>query len=169
MDQFLTRYLNDHLAGSSSALLLIQELADSHDAPEARKFLLQLKDDVIADRSRLENLLERIGQNPSALLKVAGGIVARIGGIKLMREKIEPGELGLFEGLEVLAVGVQGKRLLWVSLREIAVWFPEWNDIDFARLERQAIQQRDNIEFWRIKAAKEILADEKRRTGITTS
>jgi hypothetical protein len=163
MDQDLNRYLNDHLAGSSGALLLIQELAESHGATDAREFFLQLKEKVEADRSLLADLLERIGQNPSSLLQVAGGIAARIAGIKLMWEQVEPGKLGLFEALEMLALGVQGKRLLWVALREISVWFPEWNGIDFEELERQAIQQRDDIEFWRIQAAMDILADMERR------
>ncbi|MES2658006.1 MAG: hypothetical protein V4689_05280 [Verrucomicrobiota bacterium] len=165
MDQELTRYLNDHLAGSSGALLLIQELADHHDAPEARGFFLDLKEKVEADRSLLKELLERIGQSPSTLLQVAGGVAARIGGIKLMWEQIEPGKLGLFEALEMLALGVQGKRLLWVALGEITSWFPEWRDIDFAELELQAIQQRDDIELWRIEAALDILADVERRSG----
>ena len=167
MDHDIARYLNDHLAGSSGALLLIQELADSHEALEAREFFLQLKGKVEADRSFLEDLLKRIRRNPSAILKVAGKIAARIGGIKLMWEQIEPGQLGLFEGLEMLALGVHGKRLLWVSLREIVVWFPEWNGIDFAELEQQATQQRDSIEFWRLRAARDILADEERRAGET--
>lgn len=167
MDQELTRYLNDHLAGSSGALLLIQELADSHDEPEARGFFLQFKKKVEADRSLLEDLLVRIGQNPSVFLKVAGAIAARIGGIKLMWEQIEPGKLGLFEALEILALGVQGKCLLWVALREISPWFPEWHDIDFVKLEVQAIQQRDNIESWRIRAGIDILADVERRFGTT--
>lgn len=167
MDQEITRYLNDHLAGSSGALLLIQELADSHAAPEAREFFLQLKEKVAADRGVLEDLLQRIGQNPSTLLKLAGGLAARIGGIKLMWEQIEPGKLGLFEALEMLALGVQGKSLLWVALTEIAPWFPEWRGIDFTKLELQAIQQWDEIEFWRIEAAMDILVDEERRTGRT--
>lgn len=165
MDQDLTRYLNDHLAGSAGALLLIQKIADSHGVPEARKFFLDLKEKVEADRSLLEDLLDRIGRNPSALAEMAGGIAARIAGIKLMWEKVEPGKLGLFEALEMLALGVQGKRLLWVALTDNAAWFPEWKGIDFSKKERQAIQQRDDIEFWRIQAAKEILADVERRLG----
>jgi hypothetical protein len=167
MDQELTRYLNDHLAGSSGALLLIQELAGSHDDPEARDFFLQFKEKVKADRALLEDLLVRIGQNPSAFLKVAGAIAARIGGIKLMWEQIEPGKLGLFEALEMLALGVQGKCLLWVALREISAWIPEWHDIDFVKLELQAIQQRDEIESWRIQAGIDILADVERQSGTS--
>lgn len=164
MDDDITRYINDHLAGSSGALLLIQKLADSHDAPEARAFFIQLKDKVEADRALLEELLARIGQNPSSLLKAAGRVAARVGSIKLKWEQMEPGKLGLFETLEILALGVQGKRLLWVALREIAGWFHEWKGIDFVKCELQAIQQRDDIEFWRLQAAREILADSERRT-----
>lgn len=166
MDKDITRYLNDHLAGSSTALLLIQELADSHDAPEARNFFLHLNAAVEADRSTLENLFARIGQDPSALIKTAGGIAARITSIKLMWEQIEHGKLGLFEALELLALGVEGKRLLWGALREIAVWFPEWEGIDFAELDLRAIEQRAGIDFWRRRAAKEILADGERRAGF---
>lgn len=166
MDQELTRYLNDHLAGSSGAQLLIQDITDTHDAPQARDFFLHLKEMVEADIAMLEDLLERIGHNPSTLLKMAGGLTARVANIKLMWEQMKPGKLGLFEALEMLALGVQGKHLLWVALREIAERFPEWNGIDFTKLESEAIQQRDNIEFWRIEAAKDILVDSERLVGM---
>lgn len=165
MDQELARYLNDHLAGSSGALLLIQDIADNHDAPEAREFFLRLKEMVEADRAMLEDLLGRIGQNPSPLLMLAGGLAARVAGIKLMWEQMKPGRLGLFEALEMLALGVHGKRLLWVALREIAGRFPEWNGIDFTKLELEAIQQRNTTEYWRIEAAKDVLADAERPPG----
>lgn len=162
MDKNLTRYLNDHLAGSSGALWLIQRLAESHHAPEAREFFLHLREKVEADRSLLEDLLARIGQKPSGFLKMAGGIIARLTSIKLRWEGIAPGKHGLLEALEMLALGVQGKRLLWVALEDIAVRFPEWNGIDFAEKERQAVQQRDAIEFWRIDAAKNSLCEAER-------
>ena len=38
MDQDLQRYLNDHLAGSQSALVLIQDLADRQDDPDEAEF-----------------------------------------------------------------------------------------------------------------------------------
>jgi hypothetical protein len=69
----------------------------------------------------------------------------------------------MFEALEMLALGVQGKRLLWLVMQEIQPWFPEWSDYDFANLELEAIRQRDGVEVWRIEAAKESLISEKRR------
>lgn len=163
MDQDVARYLHDHLAGSSGALLLIQELADNHDCLEAKEFFTDLKEKVIGDRVLLEGLLEKIDQDRGALFKMAGSIAARVGGLKLLWEQVEPGKLGLFEALEMLTLGVQGKRLLWIALSEISVWFPEWGGIDFNKLEREAIEQRDGIEAWRLQAASDILADPERR------
>lgn len=167
MDEELARYLHDHLAGSSGALLLIQKLADNHDVPEAKEFFADLKRKVEEDRALLEELLQRIGKDQGTFFKIAGDVAARVGGIKLLWEKVEPGKLGMFEALEMLALGVQGKRLLWLALREIAVWFPEWRDIDFAELEREALGQRDGIEAWRIEASLDILADPGRRAAHT--
>ncbi len=167
MDQELTRYLNEHLAGSAGALLLIQKLAESHGEAEARDFFSLLNEKVESDRCLLEDLIQKLGKEPSTFLRIAGGITARIAGIKLMWEQMESGKLGLFEALEMLALGVHGKRLLWVALMEIADWIPEWDGIDFVALERQAIQQRDDIEFWRIQAAISILAPAERRHGIS--
>lgn len=165
MDNELTRYLNDHLAGSSGALLLIQEIADNHDIPEAKAFFTDLKEKVVEDRALLEELLKKIEESPSTLMKVAGGVAARVGGLKLMWEKVQPGKLGMFEALEMLALGVQGKRILWIALSNVSPWYPEWDDVDFASLELEAINQRDGIEAWRVEAALDSLICPQRRAG----
>lgn len=164
MDNELTRYINDHLAGSSGALLLIQELAENHDVPEASGFFTKLHGLVLEDRETLEGLLKGVEKAPSTLLKAAGGVAARVGGLKLMWEKVEPGHLGMFEALEMLALGIQGKRLLWVVCREISPWFPEWDHMNFAALEADALAQRDEVEKWRIAAGLDSLVDAERRT-----
>ncbi|MES2925029.1 MAG: hypothetical protein V4819_25965 [Verrucomicrobiota bacterium] len=158
MKQELERYLNDHLAGASGALLLIQHLIDTMEESEARDFLADLKVSVQADRELLQQLLTDAGMEPSTVLKVAGRITARFGLMKLMWEGLEPGMLGRFEAFEMLALGVQGKTLLWRALREIASCYREWGTHDFARLEQKAIEQRDGIERWRIEAARDSLS-----------
>ena len=55
----------------------------------------------------------------------------------------------------MLAIGIQGKRLLWVMLGEIAPQFPSWRDIHFADLELAAIQQRDAVEVRRLAAGRD--------------
>ena len=163
MDQELERYLNDHLAGASGALQLIQHLIETLDEPEAREFFVQLKADITGDRALLENLIISAGLETSAVLKATGAVAAKFGYLKLKWEGFEPGGLGIFEALEMLALGIQGKRLLWVALKEIACWIPEWNDRNFGNLELEAIRQRDGVELWRIEAALDTRASTERR------
>lgn len=152
--QELERYLNDHLAGATGALLVIEHIVSSMEKPEARDFFTGLKDDVQADREFLEEILLSADLEVSNTSKVMGGVTARVGLFKLMWEGLEPGKLGMFEALEMLALGVQGKRLLWLALEEIAPYYPQWSGHDFSDLERQAIEQRDGIEQWRLEAAR---------------
>lgn len=159
----LERYLNDHLAGSAGALLLISHLADTADLPGAPEFFTSLHGQVEADQKLLERLLDLAGMSPSGTSKAAGQLTARVGMLKLMWEGFKPGELGMFEALEMLAIGIQGKRLLWVALSEVTPWFHEWESIDFAALELDAIGQRDQVEAWRVEAARDILPGAERR------
>lgn len=169
MDQELQRYLNDHLAGASGAVVLIQHFVDTMDESEARDYFMQLKGKVESDIALLEDLLTSAGMQTSGVHKAAGNVTVRVGYLKLLWEGFEPGGLGLLEGLELLALGVQGKRLLWVSLNGVAHWFPEWKDVDFSKLEREAVEQRDGVEFWRFEAAKDVLVRMERRAAVANS
>lgn len=148
--------------------MVIQHFIDTMEESEARDYFLQLNRAVESDRVLLEHLLSSAGLKSSGLASAAGGITARVGFLKLMWEGFEPGELGMFEGLEMIALGIQGKRLLWLALREIACWFPEWDDVDFSKLELDAISQRDGVEFWRIEAARDTLPAVSRRAALST-
>lgn len=165
MDHALERYLDDHLAGSSGALLLIRDIAERIDIPEAKIFFDELAEKIEKDRGELEKLQEAIRKDSSTLLQAAGSIAARISGLKFRWEGFEPGSLGLFEVLEVIALGVTGKRLLWKALRAIRPAFPEWESIDLEGLEREASDQFEKVEHWRIEAAKRSLVSDGRGVG----
>lgn len=163
MDSNLERYLNDHLAGASGAVDLIASLAEASDNSAQSGFFRELGAKVEKDREFLKNLLEKIGQRDSGLLQVAGSLTEKAGRLKLLWEGLEPGKLGMFEALEMLCLGIQGKRLLWRILTRIAPWVPEWSEIDFAALEREAIDQRNAVEEHRLQAGMEALVDGRRK------
>lgn len=152
MNQDLERYLNDHLAGSCGAISMIQDLADRQESESGREFFLHLKASVEGDQDQLKRLLDRAGLEQSRTLQVAGSLTAKAGRLKLLWDGLDPGELGMFEALEILALGIQGKRLLWVMLGKIAAGMPHWEGVNFEELERAAIQQRDAVEARRIEA-----------------
>jgi hypothetical protein len=163
MDDSLLRYLNDHLAGATGAIGLIEKLATSaEDAGEAA-FFHDLQQAVEADRDLLKDLIARLGESSSTVLQAAGSITGAASRLKLSWEGMEPGRLGRFEAMEVLALGIQGKRLLWLVLEELAPFVPEWEGIDFAELELQAIDQRHAVESLRLEAGADALLDPARR------
>lgn len=160
MNTELHRYLNDHLAGSAGAIGVIKKLADTADDPEESEFFRDLGQKVDADRDLLKRLIAQLGESSSFLLEAAGGITGAASRLKLAWEGIQPGQLGRFEALELLALGIQGKRLLWSVLAEIGPRIPEWNAVKFADLELDAIEQRDSVEERRIAAGREALLSE---------
>lgn len=153
----MEHYLNDHLAGATGAISLIGDVADRQEESAERLFYLDLKDQVSSDRDLLKELIRRAGMEEKILTWIAGDISARVGKLKLMWDGLEPAKLGQFEALEMLALGIQGKRLLWTVLGEVAPLYPEWEGIDFAALARDAKTQRDAVEQRRIRSGCETL------------
>lgn len=100
MDHDITRYLNEHLAASSSTLCLLQKLADTHEGPGARGFFLDLQEAFEADRTLLENLLERLGQKPPASDKKARSLNPRTRRFPLKENGIEFWRIR--EGIDIL-------------------------------------------------------------------
>ncbi|WP_341408129.1 hypothetical protein [Luteolibacter soli] len=157
MNKELYRYLNDHLAGSAGAIGIIEKLADTADDPEEAAFFRELGEKVETDRTILKDLIGKLGESSSSLLEAAGVATGAASRIKLAWEGLEPGHLGRFEALELLALGIQGKRLLWLALAEIAPLIPAWT-ANFAELELDAIAQRDSVEERRVEAARDALS-----------
>jgi hypothetical protein len=163
MSENLERYLNYHLAGSVGAIRLIQHLSEAMDEPASRDYFVSLKAAVEEDQALLKQLVDGLGHVKGRPMLIAADITSRIGDLKLMWDGFESGQLGLLEGLEMLALGIQGKRLLWRALKEISCWYPEWGDVDFSHLEKRAVHQRDGVERWRIAAVSETLPGRDRR------
>jgi hypothetical protein len=160
-------YMNHHLAGASGALLLIRDLIERAECSEASEFFVNLKARIEADRSKLEALVCLVGKQSSAWSKAAGKMAASIGSLKLMWDGFAPEKLGMLEALELLALGVQGKRLLWRALREVSHCFPEWSGTDFNHLENDAIDQRDGVEMWRLWAARQTFCPSKGSSEVS--
>lgn len=163
MDEELKRYLNDHLAGAAGAIGLIESLADAQSNAEEEQFYRQLGDRIEADRRVLKMLLEKLGHTESRLHRAAGSLSAQAGKLKLWWEGLTPGELGAFEALEILMLGIQGKRALWSVLGGIASRLPEWEGIDFTQLQNDARVQSDAVESRRKKAGADALLSPRRR------
>lgn len=162
----LESYLNDHLAGSSSAVSVLEELIEKQELEGEVQFFADLKNNILKNRELLQRLIALAGLEESTGKKIAGGITAGVSKLKLKMEGFEPGHLGMLEALELLCLGLHGQRLLWQALGKIAGWYPEWSEVTFSELELEAASQRDAVEQRRLECAGETLASVERRQTV---
>jgi len=157
MSAALSTYLHDHLAGAKFASELLERLREAHAHDALGATATKLIKEVGADRDVLVQLCKAVGGGPNAIQEAGAWLAERASRLKLrLSENVELGE---FESLEMLALGILGKRKLWTALSEVAASHPELNGIDFAQLMARADSQHDEAERWRLLAAKKALAN----------
>ena len=118
MNESLITYVQDHLAGARFAIALIEDLRQQPDDPELAQFSGTLLSQVEADRQTLEGLLQTSSaEEPSALKEAASALAQKASRLKLSMSE----QLGRFEAVDLLSLGVLGKRALWKAV-ETAVW-----------------------------------------------
>lgn len=152
----LRKYLNDHLGGATAALQLLDHLADSAASTAEKGFFQGLHAEISEDLDILSGLIEKTGKPPSGLRQAGGWIAAKLGQLKLAADNPTAGTLDYFEALEVLSLGILGKRALWRALATIG-HLPELQGLDIPRLEQRAVDQFDRVESRRLAAAREAL------------
>lgn len=152
----LGTYLNDHLAGSIGAIELVERAIRENEGDPFAARLSGVLAEIREDQAVLQDLIERLGTGQSALKKAGAWLAEKAGRVKLGGTD-EPGELSRMEVLEMLAMGIHGKRALWRALRAVADAHPELRALDLDGLERRAVAQHDEVEAMRLEAARAAL------------
>jgi hypothetical protein len=152
----LASYLNDHLAGSISALELIAHWVDVHKGEPLGSFFLETEREIKADQDTLRDVMRALGVEESKVRQAGAWVTEKVGRARLIVAGDEPGSLGLVLTLEGLIMGVTGKKLLWVALA--ATKLPQLNSYNFEQLQGRAEQQAERIEAERISAVRQAFA-----------
>jgi hypothetical protein len=155
----LSTYLNDHLAGATAALQLLDHLMEHAEHAGEERFFRGLRDEIAEDRAELERLLHRLGGEASGLRAAGGWLAERIGRIKLAFDDPARGTLQRLEALETLALGIQGKQALWTALGTTGSGVPALASVDLARLARRAGDQHARVEARRLASARRLLEE----------
>lgn len=146
-DNLLAIYLNDHLAGATGARELVKRARDSSDG-ELATFLERLRVQIDVDRDTLLAVMDCVGAGQDHLKVIGGMLAERLGRLKLNGRLLSRSPLSDLVELEALAVGIEGKRGLWMMLGELRD--PRLDrEFDFAALARRAQRQRRQLERWR--------------------
>lgn len=153
----LAQYLDDHFAGATFAIELTEHLAARFERERRGDFFASLLLEIRRDRQALEDLVHRAGAAPSSLGAAAGWTMEKLSRPKL--KDVGTNSLGYLESLEVLALGIMGKAMLWRALGTIAMAHPALGDVDCRRLEARARVQYESVERLRMQAAQNVLAE----------
>lgn len=156
MSDALTTYLNDHLGGAQMAVQVLEAMRDQNDDQEFRQFASVLLPEIEADHRTLRHLAEEIGPGPNAIKTVGGWLVEKATRLKLGHSGSKTFEL--FESLELLALGIQGKLSLWTALQAASACDVRLQTYDFGSLQQRARQQYATVESQRIKLARTVLS-----------
>jgi hypothetical protein len=153
----LDSYLNDHLAGSVSALELIAHWVKVHKGEPLGSFFAETEREIKADQDTLRDVMRTLGVEESKMRQAGAWAAEKVGRARLMIAGDEQGSLGLVLTLEGLIMGVTGKKLLWRALA--ATKLPRLNSYNFEQLQGRAEQQVERIEAERISAVRQVFAE----------
>jgi hypothetical protein len=152
-DEYIATYLNDHLSGSVVALELLDDLIATHSEADLIAFFRQLRIDITADRNELQRLMKHLDIGEGRVRRVSAWMAGKITELKLRVDDPNGGPLRLFESLEALSLGIEGKRSLWIALVAAAEKTPSLRILDYERLKQRAQEQRNRVEMLRIETA----------------
>ena len=148
----LDSYLNDHLAGSISALELIAHWAEAHKGEPLGSFFVATEREIKEDQDTLLNVMRSVGVEESKLRQAGAWAAEKIGRARLMVAGDEPGSLGLVLTLEGLIMGITGKKMMWRALA--AANLSNASNWDFGELQGRADRQIEHAEIERMRAAR---------------
>jgi hypothetical protein len=146
-------YLNDHLAGSTGGLELARRARRANRGTPFEPALDRLATEIEQDRDTLVDVMGRLGVSRDPVKVWAGWLAEKGGRLKLNGRIAGYSPLSRVVELEVLALGVEGKRTLWRTLEDVAARDARLDGVDLAALGRRAERQRRLIERERRRAA----------------
>jgi hypothetical protein len=152
MSDPLATYIEDHLAGATYAIDLLEAIRDRYAGDPLGQFAGSMLVEVTADHATLKELAQRIGAKSSGLKGMAAWVAE-----KVSRLKLKPGAsdgLGIFEALEFLALGILGKLALWRTLAVVCPGDARLQNMNFAGLAARAEAQHARMEDHRLEAAR---------------
>jgi len=153
-------YLNDHLAGSTAGVSLIERTAHAHQGTPAGPPLTKLAKEIAEDREALLEFMSALEIDIARYKLVGAWIAERAGRLKLNGRLLSRSPLSSVVELEGMLLGVEGKGAVWRSLRALA---DRDSRLDAAKLDRliaRAKAQSRTLEKLRVAAAAEAFADD---------
>jgi hypothetical protein len=155
--KLLRIYLNDHRAGAVAGVSLAKRTQANNRGTELGGYLSGLVEEVEEDLRALEDFM-RVLQVPLNPFKSrAGWLAERLARGKLNGQLRGYSPLSRLLELEGLGLAVEGKKRLWISLKQIAENDPRLNSEQLEMLIERADRQLGDLEARRRHAVESAL------------
>jgi hypothetical protein len=151
-DKYLSIYLNDQLALGIAWREVAKRAARENRGTAFGEPLEKVARGIAEDVETFAAMMDRLGVRRSAAKRVAVLVGERLGRLKPNGHLRTYSPLSRFVELDFIAYGIEGKKILWENLRDLAA-IP---DMDFDALIARAHAQREEIEAAR-RAAGDVL------------
>ncbi|WP_020416864.1 hypothetical protein [Amycolatopsis sp. ATCC 39116] len=155
MDGYLAIYLNDQLALGIGWRELARRAAGNNRGTEVGDALADVATEIAEDVDTFRSIMDQLGvrQNPLKTAAVFGA--ERLARLKPNGRLLAYSPLSRFLELEVLTMGIDGKKQLWTTLRDLAGLADRVPGVDFDALIERAAGQRSLLEPHRVQAGTE--------------
>jgi hypothetical protein len=151
-------YVNDHLAGAAAGLSMMEDLASRTEGTALAAKLHALAAEVREDQQLLRDVLARLAASERRAAQAAAWVAEKMSEGRLALAARSHPALALLEGLESLALGLQGKLAVFRVLADIGPDHPRLADLPFAARADRTASQHAMIEAERRAAAREAFA-----------
>jgi hypothetical protein len=154
--RYLATYLNDHLAGATGAVAMTGRAARQYEGRELGTFFARLGVEIDEDRTTLKAIMARNGLSHQRHKHAAAWLAEKAGRLKFNGALVRRSPLTPFVELETLAIGINGKLLLWRSLQAAPPDPETAAQVDY--LIERAEQQLAEVERLRIEVGRQALS-----------
>ena len=151
----LAVYLNDHLAGSAAGLSLMDDLAGRAEGTALAPKLRALAAEVREDQELLRDTLDRLAAGERRVAQAAAWLGEKVSEGRLALAARNHPALALLEGLESIALGLQGKLAVFRVLAELGPLDHRLAGLPFGARADRTVVQHGMVEAERRAAARE--------------
>lgn len=147
-------YLQDHFAGATFGLELVQRCQRNNEGSELAEPLAKLTAEIAEDRRTLQAIMRDVGVEASRTKVAAGWMLEKVRRLKPNGKLFEYTPLARLVELESLAIGISGKKAMWRALENVASQDQRFARHDFSALAERADDQLARVEALRLDAAR---------------
>ena len=159
MTDYLAIYLRDQLALALAWRELAERSARSNRGSPVGEALGEVATGMAEDVRTFQRLMSVLGVRPNPVKLGLAVVAERVGRLKTNGRLLKYSPLSRFVELDMLSIGIQSKKQLWATLRDIAGLAGRVPDVNFDDLIHRARQQHERLDPFRVDAGTETLRD----------